>query len=111
MVPGRASVAGGTPLTISGLGLQSSLAVQAANTAVPLLASSATRLLVDAPGAADGVYDVHLNDASTGGNSVMSGVLTVGAGPGDLIKRLFGANPAIPVGGQAAAPFTSGCPI
>jgi len=106
LVPARAGVAGGTPLTVSGLGLQSSLAVRAANTAVPLLATSATRLLVDAPAATDGVYDVQLNDASTGGNSVMSGVLTVGAGPGDFIKRLFGANPAIPVDGQAPSPFT-----
>src|SRR5947207_3781256 len=106
LLPSRASVAGSTPLTIGGLGLQSSIAVLAANTAVPLLATSATQLLVDAPAAADGVYDVKLSDASTGGNSVMSAVLTVGAGPGDLIKRLFGANPAVPVGGQAPVPFT-----
>src|SRR6266567_2302667 len=55
VVPPRASVAGGTSLTIQGLGLQSNTTVGAGNIAAPVLASSATRLLVDAA-AADGVY-------------------------------------------------------
>jgi hypothetical protein len=80
VAPARASVAGGTPLTIQGLGLQANTAVQAANVAAPVLASSATQLLVDTPAAADGVYDVQLSDAGSGGSSIMSGVLTVGAG-------------------------------
>jgi hypothetical protein len=105
LVPARASAAGGTPLTIQGLGLQSNTSVQAANVAAPVLAASATRLLIDAPAAADGVYDVQLGDAGSGGSSVMSGALTVGAGPGDLIKLISGTNSATPVGGQAASPF------
>ena len=36
----------------------------------------------------------------------MSGVLTVGAGPSDIIRMISGTNPATPVGGQAATPFT-----
>ncbi len=104
--PGRASVAGGTPLTIQGLGLQANSAVQAASVATPVLAASATRLLVDAPAAADGVYDVQLSDVASGGGSVMSGVLTMGAGPGDLLKMISGTNAATVVGGQAASPFT-----
>ena len=105
LVPARASVAGGTPLTIQGLGLQSNTSVQAANVATPVLASSATRLLIDAPAVADGVYDVQLGDTGSGGSSDMSGALTVGAGPGDLIKLISGTNSATPVGGQAASPF------
>jgi hypothetical protein len=104
--PARASVAGGTPLTIRGLGLQSNTTVLAANLPAPVLASSATQLLVDAPAAADGVYDLQLADTPSGGSSVMSAALTVGAGPGDLIRMISGANPATPVGGQAPAPFT-----
>jgi hypothetical protein len=53
VAPARASVAGGTPLTIQGLGLQSNTSVQAANVASPVLASSATQLLVNAPAAAE----------------------------------------------------------
>ena len=45
--PGRASVAGGTPLTIAGLGLQANTSVQIGMQAAPVLASSATQLLVD----------------------------------------------------------------
>ena len=103
--PARASVAGGTPLSIQGLGLQSNTAVQAANVAVPVMASSATQLMVNSPAARDGVYDVQLNDAGTGANSTMSGVLTVGAGPGDALKLITGRNSSTAVGGQAASPF------
>lgn len=106
LFPARASVAGGTPLTIQGLGLQSNTTVLAANLPAPVLASSATQLLVDAPAAADGVYDLQLGDTASGGSSLMSGVLTVGAGPTDLIKMISGTNPATPVGGQAPDPFT-----
>jgi len=105
VAPARVSAAGGTPMTIQGLGLQSNTAVQTANVASPVLASSATLLLVDSPSAADGFYDVQLNDASSGASSVMSGALTVGAGPTDILRTISGANPATPVGGQAGSPF------
>jgi hypothetical protein len=104
--PPRAGVAGGTPLTIQGLGLQADTSVQFANISTPVLASSATKLLVQTAAVADGVYDVQLADVKTGGNSDMSGVLTVGAGPNDGIKMVLGVNPATPVGGEATAPFT-----
>lgn len=106
VIPGRASVAGGTPLTIQGLGLRPDTTVQIPNIGVPVLASAATRLLVDAPPLVDGTYDVLLTDVNTGGSSNMTGVLTVGAGPSDSIKLISGANAATPVGGQAPAPFT-----
>ncbi|HJT72281.1 MAG TPA: IPT/TIG domain-containing protein, partial [Terriglobales bacterium] len=105
ITPTRASVAGGTPITISGLGLQPNTAVQAAGQSAPVLASSATQLLVNTSAVRDGTYDVVLNDSSSGGQSNMTGVLTVGAGPTDTIKMLSGANPATPVGGQAPVPF------
>jgi hypothetical protein len=70
------------------------------------LGSSATQLLVNTPALRDGVYDLQLGDVKTGGSSLMSGVLTVGAGPSDTINMISGANPATPVGGQAVSPFT-----
>jgi len=48
---------------------------------------------------------VQLSDAASGGNSIMSGVLTVGAGPSDIIKMISGTNPATVVGGQAPTLF------
>src|SRR5262249_26318427 len=104
--PARANVAGGTPLTIAGLGLQSSLLVQTAGVTVPVLATSATRLLVVSPPLADGVFDFLLNDTDTGGRANMTGVLTVGAGRGDQILLISGPNPPTPVGAQAPSAMT-----
>jgi hypothetical protein len=103
--PARATVSGGTPLTIQGLGLRADTTVRVGTVGAPVLASSATQLPVNTPAVADGVYDIQLGDVKTGGSSLMSGVLTVGAGPSDTIKMISGANPATPVGGQAISPF------
>ena len=104
--PQRASVSGGTPLTVQGLGLRADTTVHVGTVGTPVLASSATQLLVNTPALRDGVYDLRLDDLKTGGSSVMGSVLTVGAGPTDTIKMISGANPATPVGGQAGSPFT-----
>lgn len=103
--PARASAAGGTPLTIAGFGLQANTTVQAATVTESVLAASATQLLVEAPAVRDGVYDVQLGDALSGGSSLMKSALTVGAGPKDTLMMISGANPAVPVGGTAPAPF------
>ncbi len=104
--PSRASVAGGTPLTVQGLGLQLNTAVEVAARVAPVLASSATQLLVDTKPVPDGIYSVLLRDAGSAGNSNMSSVLTIGAGPTDTIKMIAGPNPGTPVGGQAPSPFS-----
>lgn len=104
--PARSSVAGGTPLTIAGLGLQLNTAVQVAAHVTPVLASSATQLLVDSKAVPDGTYDVVLQDSTSGGSSTMSSVLTVGAGATDTIKMVSGSNPGTPVGGPAPSPFS-----
>jgi hypothetical protein len=106
VLPARASVAGGTPLTIAGLGLQSDTLAQTAGVTIPVLASSATQLLISSPPLVDGLYDLLLSDVNTGGSSSMTGVLTVGASPSDTIKLISGTNSTAPVGGQAPAPFT-----
>jgi IPT/TIG domain-containing protein len=104
--PQRATVSGGTPLTIQGLGLRADTTVHVGTVGTPVLASSDTQLLVNTPALRDGVYDFLLGDVKTGGGSLMGSVLTVGAGPTDTIKMISGANPATPVGGQAGSPFT-----
>jgi hypothetical protein len=85
--------------------LQLDTQVQTAGLNVPVLASSATQLLVETPPMADGTYDFLLSDVNTGGSSNMAGVLTVGAGPSDLLKLISGSNPATPVGGLAPSAF------
>jgi hypothetical protein len=105
ILPTRASVAGGSALTIGGLGLQPNTAVTAAGQSTATLAASATQLLVNTPPAADGVYDVILRDAASGGQSGIMGALTIGAGPTDTIKLPSAIIPATPVGGQTSVPF------
>jgi hypothetical protein len=105
--PQRASAAGDTPLTIGGLGLEANTGVQVAGVPVPALATSATQVLVNSPPVPDGSYDVLLEDSASGGQSDMTAVLTVGAGPTDTLKLISGSNPATVVGGQAPAPFTA----
>jgi hypothetical protein len=105
VTPMRASVAGGTPLAVKGLGFQANLTMAVATATAPLLALSSTQLLATAPALADGVQNVALKDAATGAASTMTGVLTYGAGPTDKIVMLSGANPGTPIGGQAPYPL------
>jgi len=104
VTPSRASVNGGTPLAISGLGFQANTRVSVENSNAPALAVSASQILISAPPLVDGVQDVTLVDPPTLANSIMSGVVTYGAGPNDILKLLPNTNPATPVGGQAPNP-------
>jgi hypothetical protein len=105
VTPVRASVAGGTPLTLSGLGFQSNTRVTVNNFSVAPLAISANQVLLNAPPQADGVQNMALTDPPTLSSSVLTGSLTYGAGPNDTIKLIAGSNPWTPVGGQAPNPM------
>jgi IPT/TIG domain len=102
--PTRASVAGGTPLTIQGLGFRAGDLLDIGALSAPLLALSAKQILVAAPDAPDGVQNISLEDPPSGGTSVMTEALTYGAGPNDSIELVAGANQKAPVGGQAPSP-------
>jgi hypothetical protein len=104
VAPARASVSGGTPLLIRGLGFGPADAVSIGTATVPLLAMSADQLLVTAPAAKDGIQDVVLSDPGIGGQSRMSAALTYGAAPSDLLKLIAGGSQAAPVGGMAPSP-------
>jgi len=112
--PARASVAGGTPLSVQGIGIESNTTVSIGNTNVVPLSISSNQLQLVAPGQADGVQNITLFDPPTGASSVMSGVLTYGAGPNDTIKLVCPSNgstgpscsnPWTPAGGQAPNPI------
>lgn len=103
--PARASVAGGTALTLSGLGFQANLRVTVNNLKVAPLAVSANQILLNAPPQPDGVRDLALTDPPTLASSVLTGAVTYGAGPNDVIKLISGTNPWTPVGGQAPNPI------
>ncbi len=105
--PGRASVKGGTPLTVAGLGFESNTRVTVGNTSASPMAMTSNQIQLSAPAHADGVLNISLVDPPTSASSVMTGVLTYGAGPSDKLVLLSGGtNPATPVGGQAPYPIT-----
>ena len=106
VTPARASVAGGTPLTLSGLGFEANVRVTVNNLKVAPLAVSANQILLNAPPQADGAHNLALADPPTLASSVITGALTYGAGPNDIIKLISGTNPWTPLGGQAPNPIT-----
>ena len=104
-IPARARVDGGTAITFQGLGFRTNTSASFAALAAPVLAVSANRVITKAPAMADGLKNVTLKDPATGSSSVMSNVLTYGAGPSDTIRLIQGSNPATPVGGEAPNPI------
>ena len=105
ITPTRASVGGGTALAIAGYGFQSNTAALIGSRNGLALAVSANQLLVTAPAHADGVQDATLIDPPTSASSILSGVVTYGAGPNDVLQLVAGSNPSTPVGGQAPNPI------
>lgn len=102
--PARASVAGGTPLSVQGLGFNAGVTTTIASANASLLAATPNQLLAAAPALPDGVKNVVLSDPDTGASSTLFGVLTYGAGPNDILQLISGANPPTPLGGQAENP-------
>jgi hypothetical protein len=105
IVPARASAGGGTPLAIAGYGFRANTAVTIAGGNAQALAASANQVLVTAPAKADGTLDIALVDPPTLASSILSGAVTYGAGPSDILRLIAGSNPPTPVGGQAPNPI------
>ncbi len=93
ITPTRASVAGGTALAIAGYGFQTNTAVAIGSGNAPPLAASANQIFVTASAQADGVQNITLLDPPTGATSILTGVVTYGAGPNDTLSLIAGANP------------------
>jgi hypothetical protein len=108
ITPTRASVGGGTALAIKGIGFRRGNTTSIASLSSPVLALSPNQMIVTAPALTDGTQSIALSDPVTGSGSVMTNVLTYGAGPTDLIKLIAGSNPQTPVGTEAANPIRLG---
>jgi hypothetical protein len=101
--PARIPVTGGA-ITLQGTGLGPALTVAIGNTAVPILGTNSSQMLVSAPAQSDGLQTVTVTDPTSGASSVMTDVITFGAAATDQIFLLQGGNPSTPVGAQAANP-------
>jgi hypothetical protein len=103
--PGRVPASGGVA-GVKGLGFHNNTSVSIGGTGATMLASSANQLLFNVPATPDGIQDISLIDAGTGMTSTMTGALTFGAGPNDILARISGVNPSTSIGEEAPVPFT-----
>jgi IPT/TIG domain len=103
--PERISVRGNTPFEIEGLGFQPGMTLRVGNSVVTPLDVSANRILAIAPALPDGVQNIAITDPATGSSTTLTGALTMGAGPNDVIRLAQGGNSPTPVGMTAATPI------
>jgi hypothetical protein len=104
VTPNRMSVRG-SPFVIAGTGFQPGMTLTVGSTAITPLAVSANQILAMAPALPDGVQSLTITDPNTGSSSILTGALTVGAGPNDIIRLAQGGNSPTPVGMVAAVPI------
>jgi len=103
VTPARTSLAGG-PATLNGIGFHPGLQVSAAGIHTSVLSASANQMQIALPpGLLDGTASLVVTDPASGGFSQMTDVLTYGASATDLLILLQGAEPATPVGSEAAS--------
>ena len=102
VTPARLSLAGGVT-TLNGIGFNPGLQVSVAGNNGSTLSASASHIQVAVPsGTPDGTATIQVTDPVSGAFSQMIGALTYGASATDLLLLLQGAEPATPVGSQAA---------
>ncbi|MGD0599025.1 MAG: Ig-like domain-containing protein, partial [Terriglobales bacterium] len=102
VTPARLSLAGGVT-TLNGIGFSPGLQVSVAGNNGSTLSASASHIQVAVPaGTPDGTATIQVTDPVSGAFSQMIGALTYGASATDLLLLLQGAEPATPVGSQAA---------
>jgi len=102
VTPARLSLAGGVT-TLNGIGFNSGLQVSVAGNNGNTLSASASQIeLAVPPGSQDGTATILVSDPVSGAFSQMTGALTYGALAADRLLLLQGAEPATPVGSQAA---------
>jgi len=102
-IPPRVSVNGGA-ITLQGTGFAPGLGITLGSIKLSPLATNAGQMLVAASAQSDGPQTITLNDAVSGGFSIMTNALTYGAAASDRIVLLLGSNPPTPVGTQATNP-------
>jgi len=103
VTPSRVAVNGGA-ITLQGTGFSPGFAVTVGNTAVPIIATNSSQILVAAPAQSDGLQTITITDPVSGAFSIMTNVVTFGAAATDKLILLQGGNPVTPVGAQAANP-------
>ena len=105
VTPARLSLAGGIA-TLHGIGFSPGLQVSVSGGNGNTLSASASQIEVALPSALqDGIAPIQVTNPGSGAFSQMIGALSYGALSTDLLLLLQGAEPAAPVGSEAANPI------
>ncbi len=104
--PHHASTAGGTVLTIRGMGFVPGMAVTIGGVSTPIQSFTSEEIKVVAPPHADGVANIELADPATNAQAQMLNALGYGATAPDTITLVSAANPQVPVGTEAPYPIS-----
>jgi hypothetical protein len=105
VTPPRIGLQGGAA-TLHGLGFHPGLQVSVGVASSTVLSVSANDLQAALPaGIQDGTASLVVNDPASGGFSQMTDAITYGAAATDLLVLLQGAEPATPIGAEAANPI------
>ena len=101
--PSRVGAGGGSPIEIDGIGFQNGMKVSIGNTNAAILSLTSDEIYVSAPAIADGIQSLAITDSASGASVSFINMLTIGAGPNDMIRLTQSLNPSVPVGGEAAS--------
>ena len=105
VTPSRLPITGGA-VTLQGTGFTNELGVSVGSTPVPLLATTASQILLNAPAQTDGTQTLTVSDYASSASSVMTDVVTFGAAATDKLALVEAANPPTPIGTQTINPVT-----
>ncbi len=103
LTPKRASVNGGSSITVNGIGFANTMQVQVGTQKVPATVISPNQIVFNSLALPDATYSVTVTDPANGASSVMTNVLHVGSAE-TRITLVSGSNPQVPVGTQAPNP-------
>ena len=101
--PSRVGAGGGAPIEIDGIGFQNGMTVSIGTAKAPILSLNSNEIVVLAPSIADGTQSLTITDPASSAAVSLNNMLTLGAGPNDMIRLTQGINPPVAVGGEAAS--------
>jgi IPT/TIG domain len=100
----RASVRGGTTLQVNGLGFTQNTQVIVGSAVVTHTLATSNQITFQSPALADGIYNLLVQDASSGATSQMDYALLIGSAEAKLVL-VDGSNPQVPIGTIAPNPI------
>ena len=94
--PSRVGAGGGSAIEIDGIGFQTGMTVTVGTANASILSLSSNEIILSAPTAAYGTKTLSITDPANGATISLNNMLTIGAGPNDMIRLTQSINPSVP---------------